>query len=148
MTASLNLASVLAWLALSMTPVAGQNVYRCGDSYGSQPCAGGTVVPTDDPRSAAQRAESRSATQRDIRLADQMESQRFKRETELARELARERAAAAKTAASAAKVAASAAKAAASPKNKKGAKGKSANGKPEVFSAVAPRRAGSAPTGR
>lgn len=142
MTASLRLACVLAWLALSMSPVASQNVYRCGDSYGTQPCAGGTVVPTDDPRSAAQRAESRAATQRDIRLADQMESQRVKREAELARELARERAGAAKTAAAAAKAAAS------TPKNKKGADRKRANGRPEVFSAVAPQRAGSAPTGR
>jgi len=61
-------------------PAAAQNVYRCGDSYGQKPCPGGTLVPTDDARSAEQRAQTREASQRDCKAADAMQKARLKEE--------------------------------------------------------------------
>ena len=57
-----------------------QNVYRCGESYSNQPCPGGTVVPTDDPRSAAQRAQTDAATRRSARSAQVLEKDRLRQE--------------------------------------------------------------------
>ncbi|MDB5946158.1 MAG: hypothetical protein JWQ33_1184, partial [Ramlibacter sp.] len=59
-----------------------QKVNRCGDSYSNQPCAGATVVPTDDPRSAAQRAATEAATQRDAKSASTLEKLRLKQESQ------------------------------------------------------------------
>ena len=61
-------------------PAAAQNVYRCGDSYSQKPCPGGALVPTDDARSAAQRAQTRDASQRDGKAADAMQKARLKEE--------------------------------------------------------------------
>jgi hypothetical protein len=57
-----------------------QPVYRCGDSYSQQPCPGGKLVETDDPRSASQRAQTTEAARRDGKLADRMEKARLKEE--------------------------------------------------------------------
>ena len=61
-------------------PVQAQPVYRCGDSYSNQPCPGGVVVPADDSRSAAQRAQTDAATKRDAQSAQAMEKERLKQE--------------------------------------------------------------------
>jgi hypothetical protein len=63
-----------------LQPAAAQNVYRCGDSYSQKPCPGGALVPTDDARSAAQKAQTREAAQRDGKTADAMEKARLKEE--------------------------------------------------------------------
>jgi len=55
-------------------------VHRCGNSYSSLPCAGGTAVDVADPRSAAQQRESREASERDAALARQMKAQRVAEE--------------------------------------------------------------------
>ena len=55
-------------------------VHRCGNSYSSQPCPGGTVLDLADPRSAAQQRESREASERDAALARQMKAQRLAEE--------------------------------------------------------------------
>lgn len=57
-----------------------QNVYRCGGSYSNTPCPGATVVLADDPRSAAQRAQTDAATRRDARSAKVLESERLRQE--------------------------------------------------------------------
>ncbi len=59
-----------------------QNVYRCGDSYSSQPCPGATLVLAEDPRSAAQRAANEAATRRDAKTAAAMEKERVKLEAQ------------------------------------------------------------------
>ena len=64
----------------AMQPAAAQTVYRCGDSYSQKPCAGGALVPTDDARSEAQRAQAREAAQRDGKAADAMQKARLKEE--------------------------------------------------------------------
>lgn len=71
---------LMAACAAAAIPVAAQSVYRCGDSYSQKPCAGGVLVPTDDARSAAQRAQTREAAQRDGKAADAMEKARLKEE--------------------------------------------------------------------
>ena len=63
-----------------LSPVAGQTVYRCGDSYSQQPCPDAKAVPAEDPRTAVQRRESLQATQRDAQAAHRMEEARLKEE--------------------------------------------------------------------
>lgn len=75
--------SLLAPLALAcgMAAAQAQTIYRCGDSYGSQPCAGGRSIAADP--SGPSTAESRQATaaaQRDAKLADGLEKDRLKQE--------------------------------------------------------------------
>jgi hypothetical protein len=72
--------AVVLLLALCAVSAQAQNVYRCGESYSTQPCPGGTVVPTDDPRSAAQRAQADAATKRDARSAQVLEKERLRQE--------------------------------------------------------------------
>ena len=57
-----------------------QTVYRCGDSYSQQPCAGGTVLQPDDARSEAQRKQTDAAAQRDAKAGDALEKARLKEE--------------------------------------------------------------------
>jgi hypothetical protein len=75
---------LMAACATATMPAAAQSVYRCGDSYSQKPCPGGAPVPTDDPRSAAQRAQTREAAQRDGKTADAMEKARLKEEAKAA----------------------------------------------------------------
>ena len=73
-------AALLFALCAHWLPVQAQPVYRCGGSYSNQPCPGGVVVPTEDPRSAAQRAQTDAATKRDAQTAQAMEKERLKQE--------------------------------------------------------------------
>lgn len=52
-------------------------VYRCSNSYSSQPCPGGAALDLTDPRSAAQQREAREASERDAALARQLKAQRL-----------------------------------------------------------------------
>ncbi|MFL6680069.1 MAG: hypothetical protein ACJ8IK_17170 [Burkholderiaceae bacterium] len=60
-----------------------RQVWRCGNSYSAQPCAGAPAGPLDvaDPRSDAQRVQAEELTARDKRLAAWYEAARRKRET-------------------------------------------------------------------
>jgi hypothetical protein len=78
-------AALLLALSAFWLPAQAQNVYRCGESYSNTPCPGGTVVPTDDPRSAAQRAQTDAATRRDAKSAQVLENERLKQEGKPAR---------------------------------------------------------------
>jgi hypothetical protein len=84
----------LATMALLLTTAQvsqAQTVYRCGSSYSQVPCAGGTALQVDDPRSEAQRQASVQATARDMALAHTLEDTRRKDEAlELEREKARQ----------------------------------------------------------
>ena len=55
-------------------------VYRCGQTYSQTPCPGAHVVEATDPRTAAQRAEARRASEREKKLATQMERDRLGQE--------------------------------------------------------------------
>jgi hypothetical protein len=72
-----------AALLLSVTCLAvqAQAVYRCGDSYGQQPCAGGQQVPQAQPGpSAADRAQAAANTRRDATMAASLEKDRLRQE--------------------------------------------------------------------
>jgi hypothetical protein len=73
-------AALLLALSSLWVPARAQNVYRCGESYSNTPCPGATVVPTDDPRSPAQRAQTDAAARRDARSAQALEHERLKQE--------------------------------------------------------------------
>ena len=71
-------ALLLALFALCLSAQA--QVYRCGGSYSNTPCPGATIVPTDDARSAAQKAQTDAATKRDAKSAQVLEVERLKQE--------------------------------------------------------------------
>lgn len=93
MTKPIHLAAVLVAMFAYGTPAAAQTIYRCGESYSNKPCPGATVVPADDPPSAARRAESQAQTQRDARAAEAMEKARLEQEAKPAQLIAPARAA-------------------------------------------------------
>lgn len=71
-------------LACAAWPLAhAQAIYRCGDSYSQQPCAGGTQLPAAAPApSAADRSQAAAAAARDARLAESLEKDRVRREAQ------------------------------------------------------------------
>ena len=69
-----------AGLALAAHAAGAQAIWRCGNSYSEQPCAGGAAVAASDNRSSVQAARSSSVAQADMKLADKMEKERLARE--------------------------------------------------------------------
>lgn len=63
-----------------LTGVRAQNVYKCGNSYSQQPCAGGSVIDTGDSRSSAQKQAADQATQRNAREAAALEKARLQKD--------------------------------------------------------------------
>ena len=56
-------------------------IYRCGDTYGSQPCAGGREISAETPSpTSTERRDAAAAAQRDARIADSLERERLKQE--------------------------------------------------------------------
>ncbi len=73
--------NILAVLVAAAAGAAGaQDVWRCGNSYSAQPCAGGTAVSAADPRSGSDAARATSAAQADARRAAEMEKARLAQE--------------------------------------------------------------------
>ena len=70
---------LLLFLLLPMAAVTATAtpIYRCGQTYSQTPCAGGKLIDSADPRTAAQRAEARRASEREKKLATQMERDRL-----------------------------------------------------------------------
>jgi hypothetical protein len=56
-------------------------IYRCGNSYSPQPCAGAAPLAVADARSEAQRRQADELVLRDKRLAQWLEAGRRERET-------------------------------------------------------------------
>jgi hypothetical protein len=69
--------TALAW------PAAAQTVYRCADGYSQKPCPGGTPVQVDDDRSEKQRSDAGAFIRRDAKLADEMQAERLKQESQV-----------------------------------------------------------------
>jgi len=63
-------------------PTLAQTVYRCGSNYSDTPCPQALSVPTADPRTAAQKAQSDRATTQTATLAAQLEKSRRADEAE------------------------------------------------------------------
>ena len=66
-----------------------QAIYRCGDSYSQQPCAGGTqLAPAAPALSAADRSQAAATAARDARLAETLEKDRTRREAQAGQAMA------------------------------------------------------------
>ena len=71
---------IAAALALAGPWAAGQTVYRCGNAYGQQPCAGGSAIDSSDARTPAEASRAASVAAADARRADAMEKARLAQE--------------------------------------------------------------------
>jgi hypothetical protein len=71
---------IAAGLAVAGSWAWGQTVYRCGSSYGQQPCAGGVAMESSDARSPAEASRAASVAAADARRADAMEKARLAQE--------------------------------------------------------------------
>lgn len=110
--------------ALAAASAGAQPVYRCGSSYGTQPCAGATVIDVQDTSTAADAARARKGAEADMQRAREMEKARLAQE---------------KAAPKAMVIAAPAPQRAASAEKKPPAKkGDAKKAKPEEFTAVVP----------
>jgi hypothetical protein len=67
-------------LALAGAPGMAQTVWRCGDSYGTQPCAGGKRFDASDGRTPADAAQASQAAAADAKRADALERARLAQE--------------------------------------------------------------------
>ncbi len=113
--------------ACAMGAAPAQTIYRCGTNYSDTPCAQAVAVPTADPRTPAQKAQTDEATTRAANLAAQLEKARRADEAAAERRLQAQTQAAAQTAKAAPKPQADAA----AEKAKKGGKHKKAAGATE-----------------
>jgi hypothetical protein len=68
---------ILLSLALAAAGAPAQTVWRCGSSYGTQPCAGGTAIDVTDRSSPADAARASKAAAEDLRRADAMQKARL-----------------------------------------------------------------------
>lgn len=71
-------ASLLA--ATFAASAAPPEVWRCGNTYGSVRCEGGTLMGAPPPVSAAEAARARSVGKADAKLADALEKARLQQE--------------------------------------------------------------------
>jgi hypothetical protein len=76
----LNPPLLLVVLALGGAGASAQTVYRCGNSYGSQPCAGGSTVDVGDPQTRADAARASKISAEDWKRAEAMEKSRLAQE--------------------------------------------------------------------
>jgi hypothetical protein len=58
--------------------------WRCGNSYSTQPCPGGTAVDVGDARSDTQRRQAEAVKQQDTRLAGTLAAERQARDRAVA----------------------------------------------------------------
>ncbi len=59
---------------------ASEQVYRCGQSYQTEPCPGGKAVAVGDARDDAARREAQRVAQREAHAAQQLQAERLQRE--------------------------------------------------------------------
>lgn len=75
------IAAVVLAVSTHWAAAAADRIYRCGDTYSDQPCAGATMVPIPDPPTLAQREQTEAASRRDAKTADLMEKERLRLES-------------------------------------------------------------------
>ena len=74
-------------LATLCAQLPAQTLYRCGNEYRDTPCPNGVAVDARDPRTAAQRSEAQSLTDKEGALAQQMGNSRLQSEAVLVKRL-------------------------------------------------------------
>jgi hypothetical protein len=75
-------ALLLAAAGACATGAPAQTIWRCGDSYGAQPCADGRPLADAPAATREDRAQAQAATARDARLADSLEKERLRLEAQ------------------------------------------------------------------
>ena len=80
MVKPVRIAAVVFAVCAHWAAAAAATIYRCGDTYSDQACAGATMVPTVDAPTAAMREQSEAATRRDAKTADLMAKERLRLE--------------------------------------------------------------------
>ena len=77
------LASLLISSCVTSTGVCAQNVYRCGTTYSSVPCAADAHgVDVQDSRTPEQRTQTAAGIQKEAKLAKKLEKERLQREAQ------------------------------------------------------------------
>jgi hypothetical protein len=71
---------IIALLASACGAAGAQTIYRCGNTYSEQPCPAGTTVEAARPADPAEVAASRKETERQMKVAGEMEKARLKEE--------------------------------------------------------------------
>ena len=71
---------VAAGFAAAAAGSGAQAVYRCGSSYGSQPCEGGSTVPAPHVPTQQEGEKAVAAAKVDAKRADALEKARLERE--------------------------------------------------------------------
>ena len=71
---------LFAALVFAGTCACAQTVYRCGSSYSSQPCAGGTALEVTDTRTPADATRASKVAAEDMKRAEAMEKARLAQE--------------------------------------------------------------------
>jgi hypothetical protein len=71
---------LLVLLALGGAGASAQTVYRCGNSYGSKPCPGGTALDVSDPHTPADAARASKVSVEEWKRAEAMEKSRLAQE--------------------------------------------------------------------
>ena len=71
---------LFAALAFAGTCACAQTVYRCGNSYSSQPCAGATALDVTDTRTPADAGRASKVAAEDMKRAEAMEKARLAQE--------------------------------------------------------------------
>lgn len=69
-------------LASACATASAQAIYRCGNTYGSQPCADGKALDAAPPPSAADRSQAAANARRDAQMADNLQKDRLRRESQ------------------------------------------------------------------
>ncbi|HEY8356575.1 MAG TPA: hypothetical protein VIL30_03850, partial [Ramlibacter sp.] len=77
--------NIVILVCLCAAGATAQPVWRCGNSYGSQPCEGGSVVPAARPATPGDAARARAVGTTDAKLAAALEQARLKQEKEAPR---------------------------------------------------------------
>lgn len=74
--------ALAAWLSVVLLALCpggrAETIFRCGNSYSQTPCAGAAQINVDDARDPARKKEVDDATQRDAKLAKELEQERLK----------------------------------------------------------------------
>lgn len=77
--------AIVVFLLAASAGAPAQQVWRCGNSYGTQPCEGGTRLGAAAPVNAREIAQARAVGQGDAKLAADLEKARLDREKQAPR---------------------------------------------------------------
>jgi hypothetical protein len=72
---------LIAAALLAAQAAGAQTIWRCGNSYSTTPCAGGSTVQAQEPRPAEDVQAAQGVADRERQLADRLRAEREQRES-------------------------------------------------------------------